>query len=269
MPRLARTLFVAAFALFGVGRALADDLQVGGTGIAQALLIRLSAAFEAASPGDKVTVIPGLGSSGAIAAVIEGALSLAVTGRPLRVEEFARGLTTIPFFETPVIFATSGTATSGLTSAQIVEIFDGSLAKWPDGGLPIKIILRTKNDAVSTFLLANFAGLGVAMEKTRQRRDVPVAATDQDNVELAQKIAGSLTGMTLVQLVTERPNLRAIALDGVAPSVDAVRDGKYRLKMELEIVLPGKPSAVATRFLAFTRTEEARQIVAESGALPR
>ena len=71
------------------------DVLGGGlslTGAVLGLLYRLGDDFANASPGDKLNVIPGMGSSGGISAVAEGALQVSFSGRDLRPQERARGL---------------------------------------------------------------------------------------------------------------------------------------------------------------------------------
>jgi len=262
-----RILSLAAISLLCAGTALADDMKVGGTGAAHGILLRLSEAFHAAHPGDRVEAMPGLGSSGGIAAVADGALQLSVASRELKAEEKANGLTALPFLDTPFLFVTSHPNAQKLTTAQVVAIYNGALAKWPDGK-EIRPILRPKSDSVTPFLIANLDGMQAAMDKLRQRTDVPVAATDQDNIEAATKVPNSFAGATLVQILTENPRLRTITLDGVDASLAAMEQGSYRLKMRLVAVMRSTPSPVAQRFAAFMRSPEAEKLIRESGGAP-
>lgn len=244
----------------------ADDLKVGGTGAAAALMERMGEAFSSAHPNDKVEVVAGLGSSGGISALAAGVLQVAVSGRPLRDEERAKNLDSVPFLDTPFALVTSHPKPQVLSKSQVVAIHDGSLRQWSDGK-EIKPILRPKSDAAAAFMAASFEGMPAAVDKLRQRPDVPVAATDQDNVEAAQKTANSFAGMTLVQFTTEGPRLRLITLDGVEPSVDAMQTGRYALKMRLHLATSTELSPVVRRFLQFLRSPEGVRIVSENGGV--
>ena len=73
------------------GKALAaDTLTIGGTGSATELLRQVGAKFTAASEV-KVDVIPSLGSTGAIRALADGKLDIAVSARPLKAAGDSRG----------------------------------------------------------------------------------------------------------------------------------------------------------------------------------
>ena len=253
--------------LFGsASGASADEMRVGGTGAAHGLMERLGAAFSASHPGDTIEVVPGLGSTGGISALADGVLQIAVSGRTLKDAEKAKGLEAAPLVDTPFVFVSNHAKAQSLTKADVVAIYDGALSKWPDGK-EIRPILRPKSDAAAAFVVASFDGMQAAMDKLRQRPDVPIAATDQDNLEAAQRTPNSFAGMTLLQFTTERPRLRAIALDGVEPALEPMEKGAYPLKMRLHVVTKAEPPAVAQRFLAFLRSPEAAKIVRENGAV--
>lgn len=266
LRRLALAALMSSLCAMGtVGVASAEAVKVGGTGSAVGLLGRLGERFAAKYPGNSLEVVPGLGSTGGIAATIDGALDLSISSRPLKPDEAAKGLTSVPLLDTPFMFVTSHPKMQNLTRAELVAIYDGALKAWPDGA-EIKPVLRPKSDAATPFLTQNIEGMQTAMDKLRRRPDVPVAATDQDNIDTAEKVPHSLAGATLVQVLTEQPRLRHVSLDGVEASVETMNSGAYGLKMRLHIVAPAKPTASAQQFLSFLRSTEADQIIRESGA---
>lgn len=254
-------------AVAACGAASAQTVRIGGTGAAQGLLLRLSEAFNLVSPGDRLEVVPGLGSSGAIAAIVEGALSVAVVARPLNDAETAKGVRSTPWLETPFIFVSSSPRQMALSRAEVVAAFGGELRTWSDGS-SIKPILRPRSDAMTDMMIAHFDGMQAALEKTRRRPDVPLAATDQDNAQLAAKVPNSLAAMTLLQLTTEQPQLRVVALDGVKPSLVRMEEGSYLLRVALQLVVGERSSQVTQRFLSFVRTPIVERIIRESGGLP-
>lgn len=252
--------------LGGAGAGSAEEVRVGGTGAVIGVLGRLGEAFAAKHPGERLEVVPGLGSGGGIVAVADGVLHLSVSSRALKAEESAKGLTSAPLLDTPFVFVTSHPKPQRLTRAEVVAVFDGTLKAWPDGK-EIKPVLRPKADAATPFLVQHFEGMQPAMDKLRQRADVPVAATDQDNVATAEKVPNSLAGASLVQFMTESPRLRLVALDGADASVETMESGAYGLKMRLHLVSPQKVGEAARRFIAFLGSPEAARIMRESGAV--
>lgn len=247
--------------------AQADDMRAGGTGAGHGILQRLAEAFRTANPSDRLELIAGLGSTGGISAVQEGVFAFAVSGRPLKSEEKAKGLDSTPFLHTPFVFVTSHRNPVALTGADVIAIHDGRMTRWADGS-EIKPILRPRSDSVSTFLTERMTGMQPAMEKLRQRPDVPVAPTDHDAAEAAEKIANSFAAMTLVQYLTEKRHLQLIPLDGVTPSIEQMENEKYWLKTTLHLVTRQQASPAVQRFLAFLRTPAAEKLIREHGAVP-
>jgi len=247
-----RVGFLAA-ALLGAGSAMsADTIRVGGVGAAAGMLPHLFAAFDR-TEDIKLEVIPSLGTSGGLRALSEGVLDMAVSGRALKPEELAQGLTPSVAVRTPFMLVTSHPRPNGFKSSEIAGIFKAAKATWADGS-PIRIILRPKSDSDTAVLGGMFPDMVAAIEQARQRPDLSLAATDQDNADLAERVPGSLTGSTLTQVKMERRNLRFIPIDGFEPSLENLERRTYPFVKTLYFVLPAKKNPIAERFLDFLRS---------------
>lgn len=244
----------------------AGEIKIGGTGAAYAVSRLLGDAFTAAHPDETVEVIPSMGSSGGIQAVSAGALQVSFSGRPLKADEKAQGLQEMPFVDTPYVFVSSHPKPQKLSTSDVVAIYTGTLPKWPDGK-DISPILRPKGDSDTGYLIETIQGMGPALEKLRQRSDVPIAGTDQDNMEAAQKTLNSFTGSTLLQVVSERPRVKIVNLDGLAPSVEAMEKGDYPLKRRLYLVAKANSSPSAEKFILFLRSPDAAKIIRDNGGV--
>ena len=107
------------------------------------------------------------------------------------------------------------------------------------------------------------------IDKLRSRPEIPVAVTDQDNAILAEKLAGSLTAMTLLQLQSERLRLSFVTIDGVAPTLDNFESGTYRYGKDIYLVTPSRTSLTRDRLIAFLRSEQGRAICVRTAAWRR
>lgn len=245
--------------------AAGEAIRVGGTGSATELLHRLGAAFKAES-GVDVEIIPSLGSSGAIRALGDGALDLAVAGRDLKPQEKALGLTIAFTARTPFVLATSHPHPNGLTLAEIADAFQSAHAVWSDG-IPMRVILRPLSESDTGLMAELFPGLAPAMAKARQRPDIPVAPTDQDNADLAEQTPGSLIGTTLTQIELENRNLRLVPIEGVTPTIANFEGGTYRYTKLLHFVVRAQPAAPVESFIAFLRTPTGQKALRDAHAL--
>ena len=247
--------------------AAAEPLRVGGTGAAFGLLQRLGDAFSARS-GIKVVNVPSLGSSGAIRALAENKLDVVVSGRPLTSDEIAQGLVAAAVLRTPYFIVSSHGNPIELSSADLAALYAKPAATWPDGA-PVRVILRPRSDSDSDLMAALFPGMGDALEAARRRPEVPTAATDQDNLELAERIPNSLTGMTATQFETEgHHHLRPVTLDGVEPSFANYENGRYRYGKNLYLITRSAGGPDVGRFLEFVRSAEGVKLLRDAEVLP-
>ena len=111
------------------------------------------------------------------------------------------------------------------------------------------------SDSDTSTLAQLFPEISTVFERARNRKDVPLAATDQDNADLAEQLAGSVTTATLTQLQMEKRNLHLLALDGVEPTLENYESHKYPYGKSFYFVFqPGKNDAVE-RFIEFLRSD--------------
>ena len=194
----------------------------------------IAPAFTVAT-GIEMEILPSLGSSGALRAVADGAIDVAVSARNLTAEEVGRGLEADEFGRTALVFVTSKAKPNGWRSVDLARIFKFELKTWEDG-TRINIILRPKSDTDTALMNKIFPGMQEAIEQARKRPDVPVAATDQDSARLAENLTGSFAVAGLSRIVTEKRNLRLVPIDGVEPSLANLEHGTYLFEKQFYLV---------------------------------
>jgi phosphate transport system substrate-binding protein len=258
---------LATALLLGVtaGSARAEILRTGGTGALMKMLQIIGAAFTRLEPGTTLVIMPSLGSAGGIAGVTDGLLDFAVSGRPLNPEE-AKSQTAILFASTPFGLATSQPNPGSIKSADIAAFYQNVRSVWPDG-TPVRVVLRPKAEVDAALLVDTFPNMTAAIAQLRERKEIPVMATDQDNVLLAEKIAGSLAALTLTQALTENSQLHFLAIDGVAPTLENLERGVYPYRKDFYLVLPTRTTPAVERFIAFLRSADGVRLLRETGNL--
>jgi phosphate transport system substrate-binding protein len=253
-------------ALWAAGAVAAQGVRVGGTGGATALMTHLGTLFTSRT-GIAVEVIPGMGSGGGINAAADGVLDIAISGRALAPAELARGLVPAFTIRTPYVLAASRPSATTMTEQAILDAYTREKATWPDGS-PIKVILRPRPESDNASLVALFPGMAAALEAARKRTELPITATDQDNADLAEALPGSLIGATLTQITMEARKLQLVAINGIAPSVEALENGTYRHGKVLSVIRRQQPSDATTRFIAFIRSDQGIKAMREADCLP-
>ncbi|GEO84407.1 MULTISPECIES: PstS family phosphate ABC transporter substrate-binding protein [Alphaproteobacteria] len=243
----------------------AETLRLGGSGGALPMAERIFKAY-AAQGGPTIEIVPDLGSSGAIRATGDDVIDLAISSRPLKAEESARGLMATAFARTPLVLITSRRAPGSVKSADLPGIFAAESPKWPDGS-PVRIILRPKSETDTALFIEQFPGMAASIDAARRRPEIPVTVTDQDNATAAEELPGSLVQAGLSQIVTERRNVRLVAIDGVEPTLENFEKGLYPYEKRYYLVYSEKSIAIAQGLLDFLHSEQGQSALRETGSL--
>ncbi len=256
---------LAAPLLAGNGLA-ADTLTIGGTGSATELLRQVGAQFTAASEV-KFDVIPSLGSTGAIRALADGKLDIAVSARPLKAAEIAGNLKQILVLRTAYVLATPSDDPKGLKASDFPKIFADEKPTWADG-TPLRIILRPRSETDTKLLADLFPGMDKAIEAARKRPEVPTAATDQDNAVMAERMPGALIGISLAQITAEHRKLHVLPLDGVEATFANFESGAYRFENKLYFIVRTKSAPDTQSFMNYLRSPPGVKALREFAILP-
>lgn len=262
--RLAK--FSAAILLLLVAcGAAAEHIKIGGSGATLGTLQLLAAAFAKQNPEHHMTVVPNLGSSGGIKALAAGAIDLAGTSRPLRVDERALGITEFEYGRTPFVFAVAtNSKVTAISIPELADVYAGKLVSWPDGSA-VRIVLRPAGDIDTEIVKGLSSEIRLALSAAAKRRGVAVASTDQDAADNIERVNGAIGPSSLSLLMSEKRALRALKLGGVEPSPANLASGAYRHHKRVFLVVGASPSPAVERFLDFVKSSSGRKILAENG----
>lgn len=247
------------------GVAAVEEIKIGGTGAGLGAMRLLADAFTKQNPDVKIIVLPSLGSSGSIRAVIKGGVAIAVTSRELKEDERKSGAMEIEYARSPFVFAVSAKSkVSEITTAQLADIYAGKLGNWPDGSR-IRIVMRPAGDGDTDLVKAMSPAVKQALTEAEKRPGLAFALSDQDAVDDLEKTPGALGPTTLAVIVAEKRPLKALKLDGVEPTPKNAAAGSYRYHKRLFLVTGGKPPPAAQHFIAFVQSGAGHKILADSG----
>ena len=263
LPNLIGALGIAL--AFSLAPATAATVKVGGTGSALGAVKILAQAFQTRHPTTRIVVVPALGSSGGIKAVAMGALDLGLSARLLKSAERAQNLAEREVARTPLVLASLQMHT-GFSLSEVAHIFDGTLRTWPDGSV-LRPILRPDTDTETALLRAISSKLDRALTAAHARPGMHIAITDQDSADAIERIPGALGISTLALILSEQRTIKALPLNGVAPSVASLARGDYPYFKPLYLVTPKNPSRSTQAFIAFIQSKQGAQILSRNGYL--
>lgn len=250
-----------------VANAQADELRIGGTGNAVGSLRLLGEAYAKVRPGARIIVLGSIGSSGAFKAVPKGAIDIGLSSRPVTDEEARTGMTTVEYARAPTVFAVrENNPVTNITVEQVADIYSGKLASWPDGS-PIRPVLRQPGDDNTRQIKQLSGEIEKALAIAEKRPGLNYASNDQEAADKMENIQGSFGVTTLALIRSEKRGLRALTLDGVAPTAANLQAGRYpsALVKHFYFVLPKNPPPATQDFLKFVRSAQGRGILEQTG----
>ncbi|MCE5335593.1 MAG: substrate-binding domain-containing protein [Desulfobacteraceae bacterium] len=270
-------LFAALFFLFSaasVCRAIPQQpagahLVLAGSGTNLAITRLLAAEFSRERP-DIILEVPGsIGTTGAVRAVSEGAITIALASRTLNEAENRLGLTLRPYAKTALVIAANSSVTDdAITFQQLVEIFRGTRTRWKDGN-EILVLSREKSDSGFQILRKVIPGFEPVYLESIEARRWALNFTDQDSNRALSKQRFSL-GVTDVGMIeTEKLDVKILKLNGMLPTPEDVASSRYPLVRTLYFVFrKDKLPPEAESFLTFVYSERGAEILRSYGYLP-
>ena len=216
-----------------------------------------------ANSGIRITVAAG-GSGVGVQKVGEGLVDIGNTGRPLSDDEITKyGLKSYAFAIDGVAAAVHPKNPVGnLTAVQVQEIFAGKVTNWKAvGGRDAAIHLFTRDEASGT--------REVFWEKLLKKGTIADNANVvASNGAMKSALAGDPDAVGYVSIGHIDETIKAPTLDGVAPTQDNARSGKYPIVRKLYMNTKGEAQGLTGAFIKYILGPEGKQMTAAAGYLP-
>jgi phosphate transport system substrate-binding protein len=246
----------------------AGRLRIGGSGGTLATLQLLAQAFQKNHNSATIAIVPSLGSSGGIKAVLAGATDLAAVSRPLKEAERAQGAIATSYGRTPFVFATAIRMNiSAISLSELLGIYSGEHQTWPDGRA-LRLVLRPESESDTDIAKSLSPAMNQAVKTALARPGMLIEPTDQTSAHSLESIPGAIGTITLAQLISEQRTLQPLALNGVIPSVQTLSNGRYPYSKTFSFVSLSAASPLARQFIDFVHSPAGRQILEKNGQLP-
>lgn len=244
-------------------------IQIAGTGSSTPLMEAFAKAYGRKAPGVQIKILmPPMGSSGSIRAVMAGAIDLAFAGKPLGRPEIDKGGQAVPLGITAFVMVTREPGRlKNIDTEQLARIYSGETTTWTDGS-PIRLVLRFPEESDTKLLRALSPAMDKAMGQALTRTGLPVAANDLENIALLEKTPGSFGMSNLALLTGMESGLNPVFLNGVAPTLANLEKGLYPHEKPLYLIWGPSVSDAARGFIEFIRSAEGRKLLTRQGYIP-
>lgn len=257
--------------LTGAAPSVAETLVIKGSDTLGGQLVpRLAEAFQREHPEVRFE-IASEGSSTGIVAVLEGGADLAMSSRPIserdramarRLGKELRAITIA--LDAIVVIVHPENERRNFALREVEQLFCGDLRNWVSvSGRAGPVYLYTRHTASGTY--SRFQELAM-----RKRDYSSHAQKMAGNEQIAMEVARNPLGIGYVS--RQQAGARGVAvcrLDGIEPTVGALVSERYPLLRQLWLVQEaGMGTPMEEAFVAFSRSEVARQIILSSGFVP-
>lgn len=236
-------------------------LTLTGSSTVGPLSAEIGKRFESLRPGVHVDVQTG-GSSRGVTDAQRGLADIGDVSRDLSPEESASGLvSTAIALDGICVITNSANPIKELTKDQITAIYLGKLTNWKQvGGNDAAITVINKDEGRSTLeLFLNFLKI--------TNTDVKASAVIGDNEQGIKTVAGNPDAIGYVSIGTAEYDashgsaIKLLPMNGVAATVENVRNGTFPLSRPLNLVTNGKPKGLAKEFIDFAKSSQVQDIV--------
>ena len=243
-----------------------SPLTFAGSGANLAITRILADAFTRAHPEIKISVPASIGSTGAIRAAAERAITIGLISRPLNEKEQGLGLTVIPYAKTAVVIgAHPSVVEDGITFEELVRIYKGEKLRWQDAR-GIVVLTREPGDSSIAALEREIPGFKEAYAESQQAKRWTTSYTDQEANKLLSKTPYAIGVSDMGTITSEKLPIKVLKVNGVFPTAENVLRGRYSLVKTLAFVFfQDKLPAEANAFKDFVRSKAGEKILKASG----
>ena len=143
---------------------------------------------------------------------------------------------------------------SSLTKQQLIDIFSGKTTNWKDvGGPDEKVLLVTRPDSSGTRALFT----KYALDGTAENSSASYLETDNSGelLETVKTNKGAIGYLALSYLMNNT-DVKAISIDGVAPTLENTYSGKYPVWGYEHMYTNGEPNETVAAFINYITSDE-------------
>jgi len=154
-----------------------------------------------------------------------------------------------------------------LSAEELVAIFSGEIKTWKelDPALPDRPIIVAVRDvgggASEVFDKAIMGGIPISPEALQIPSMGALAGKVMDNADTIGYVSSGLVNQNPDKLIP-------LSVDGIAPTLENINSGKYKIGRPLLILSKNEPDSYEQSFLDYLQSDQCMKVVEEMGYIP-
>ena len=242
---------------------LSGSVSTNGSTSMDKVIGALREQFMADHKNVTVTYDP-TGSGSGIEAVKNGTADIGLASRSLKDEEKADGLTeTVIALDGIAVIVNAQSKVTDLTVEQIAKIFTGEITNWKDvGGSDAEIVLIGREAGSGT--RDGFESITDTKDACQYRQELTSTG------DVITTVSQNPNAIGYASLAAIKDSVKALTVNGVAPTEATVKDGTYLVQRPFVLVTKEGValSETAQKFFDFAISADAASIISAAGAVP-
>ncbi|MDI6704279.1 MAG: phosphate ABC transporter substrate-binding protein [bacterium] len=258
MYRFIITLTLISYMMIGCTRTKVETINMAGSTAFQPFAEKLAEEYMAKNKDIRINVQGG-GSAVGIQSVQSGVAQIGMADMVSLPKE-AEGLNSVVVAKDGVVLIVHpDNKIDGLSTKQIQQIFSGRLKNWSeldgeDG--PITVISREEGSGTR----ASFEELVLKDTKVS-----PEALIQDSTGAVRIMVENDLNSIGYISYGFVTPKVKTLKIDGVAPTLQNIREGKYKLTRPIFLLTKGEPVGGIKEFIEFILSNQAQQLISDYG----
>lgn len=260
---LGTVLAISTLTACGGGQSSGGSVSTDGSTSMEKVIGSLGEAFQQDNPGVKFTYNP-TGSGTGITAVTEGRCDIGLSSRSLKEEEKANGLTeTVLAYDGIAVIVNPENPVSDLDAETISKIYTGEITNWSEvGGNDGEIVLIGREAGSGT--RDGFESITDTKDACKYRQELTSTG------DVITTVSSNPNAIGYASLASVKDSVKAISVNGVAPTNETVKDGTYTIQRPFILVTKTESnlSDSAQKFFDFATSPDANEIISAAGIVP-
>ncbi|AEX24657.1 MULTISPECIES: phosphate ABC transporter substrate-binding protein [Vibrio] len=262
------TLLAMAIAL---PSAMAKEVNISGSTSVARVMDVLAEKYNKTHPDDYIAV-QGIGSSAGITMVNKGVVKIGMSSRYLTESEKGEDLNVIPIaYDGLAIVVNRANSIANLSQQQVFDIYKGKIKNWKEVGgddQPIAVVTREASSG-SRYSFESLMGLTKIVNDRLVSDISPNNLVVNSNSMVKTIVNHNTRAIGFISVGSVDRSVKAIQFEGIEPTSENIANHKYTLARPFLVLYKVDALDQAGKdFVAFLKSEEGQQAVAEYGYTP-
>ncbi len=244
--------------------ALSGKLTISGSTTVLPSVQECARLFMEMHPDVRITVAGG-GSGHGIKSVGAGDVDIGDASREIMPEEWNMYPDLKPFEiakDGIAVVVHPSNPIENISLDQVSRVFAGDITEWDELGFandgPINVISRElgsgTRDCFEKIVMAPYG-----------REITGKASIQPSNGQVRATVSKNPSSIGYISIGYVDPSVKALKIEGVEPTIENVKSGRYKIVRSLYMITKGEPSELEKAFIDFVRSEEGQKVVESLG----